>query len=171
MSNAFIIGNLIDIIEGFPAVDMSSGANNGDWINLKNAERAAVVFVSGVGTAGDDPTLTLQQATDVSGSGAKDFDFTTIYTKQAATNLAGTSAWTKVTQTAANTYTHADAAEQSAIWVVEIDPNELDVAGNFDCIRATVGDVGNNAQPGYLFYLVVPKIKGDPGNAPSYIAD
>lgn len=171
MSKAFILGNLVDIIEGFPAVDLQSGASNGDYISLKNAQKVAVVFISGVGTNGDDPTLTLQQAQDVSGTGVKDLDFTTLYKKQAATSLAGTAAWTEVTQAAANTYTNTDAAEQALIWVVEIDPGELDVANNFDCIRATVADVGNNAQPGYLFYLVVPNSKGDPANVPSYIAD
>jgi len=171
MSLAHIIGNKIDIIEGFPAVDLSAGANTGDYISIKNAERAAVVFVSGVGTAGDDPTLTLQQAQDVAGTGVKALNFMTIYVKQAAVSLAAVTGWTKVTQAAANTYTEATAAEQSLIWIVEIDPNELDVANGFDCIRATVADVGNNAQPGYLYYLVVPKLKGDPANSPGYITD
>lgn len=166
-----ILGNLVDIIEGFPAVDLSAGANNGDYISLKNAERAAVVFVSGVGTPGEDPTLTLQQAQDVSGTGAKALNFTTIYRKQAAVSLAGTAAWTKTAQAAASTYTNADAAEQSLIWVVEIDPSELDVENNYTCIRATVADIGSGAQPGYLFYLVEPKSKGTPANTPGYIAD
>jgi hypothetical protein len=171
MSLAHILGNKVDIVEGFPAVDLSAGANSGDYISLKNAERVTVVFVSGVGTAGDDPTLTLQQAQDVAGTGAKDFDFTNIYTKQAAVSLAAVTAWTKVTQAAANTYTNATAAEQSLIWAVEIDPNELDVENGFDCIRATVADVGNNAQPGYMFYMIEPSYKCGPTNTNGYITD
>lgn len=171
MAEGFILGNLIDIIEGFPAVDLQTAANNGDYISLKNAARVAVVFVSGVGTDGDDPTLTIQQATDVSGTSVKALNFTVIHRKQAATNLSGTAAWTRTTQTAANTYTNTDAAEQALIWVVEIDPGELDVENGFDCIRATVADVGGNTQPGCLFYLVVPYSKGAPANAPSYIVD
>jgi hypothetical protein len=113
----------------------------------------------------------LQQAKDVAGTDVKDLTFTTIYRKQAATSLAAVTAWTKTIQTAANTYTNTDAAEQDLIWIVEIDPNELDVNNGFCCIRATVADVGGHAQPGYLFYLVSPKSKGDPAYSPSYIAD
>ena len=88
MSLAHIIGNLVDIVEGWPPVDLQDGNNTGDWVSLKNAERVAVVFVSGIGTNGQDPTLTLQQASDVSATGVKDLTFTTIYRKQAATSLA-----------------------------------------------------------------------------------
>lgn len=171
MADAHILGNLVDIVEGFPPVDLQTGANNGDFISLKNALRAAVVFVSGLGTAGQDPTLTLEQASAVAGGDAKALNFTTIYRKQAATSLAAVSAWTKTTQAAANTYTNGTAAEQDLIWVVEIDPNDLDVANAFDCIRATVADVGGAAQPGYLFYLVQPKTATAPADVPSHIAD
>ena len=150
---ARLIFDDLDIIEGFPCVDLQTAANSGDYMNVRDFDEVAIVFISGVGTAGDDPTLTVQQATDNAGTGVKALTFTTIYRKQAATSLAAVTAWTKTTQTAAATYTHADAAEQSLIWVVEIDPNSLDVANGFDHIRATVADVGGNAQPGYLFYI------------------
>ena len=150
----------LNIIEGVPPVDLSVGANNGDWVSLKNYNRIAIVFVSGVGTAGDDPTVTIQQAQDVAGAGAKALNFTTIYSKQAATDLSGTGTWTKTTQTAANTYTNATAAEQALIWAVELQATDLDVDNAFDCVRATVADVGVNAQSGYLFYLL-----GEPAHA------
>ena len=162
----------LNIVEGFPAVLMNSGANNGDYVSLKNYRRVAVVFVSGVGTAGDDPTLTVQQASDVGGTGVKDLTFTDIYRKQAATSLAAVGSWTKTTQTTANTYTEATAAEQDLIWVVEFHAEQLDVANGFDCIRATVADVGTDAQPGYLFYLLAdPRFSTAPANMPSAIVD
>lgn len=160
-----------DLVEGFPAVDLQTAANNGDYISLKNARRVAVVFASGVGTNGDDPTLTLQQAQDVSGTGVKALNFTEIWRKQAATNLAAVGQWTRTAQAAGNTYTNTDAAEQSLMWVVEIDPTQLDVENGFDCIRATVADVGGNAQPGFLFYLVEKQVEGDPTSALSLIVD
>jgi len=144
----------LQLVEGFPAVDLQTGANNGDYVCLENYNRVVVLFVSGVGTNGDDPTLTIQQASDVSGTGAKALNFTTIYRKQAATNLTGTSQWTKTTQAAANTYTNTDAAEQSLMWAVEFKATDLDLDNNFDCIRATVADVGTNTQPGYLLYIL-----------------
>ena len=148
------LGSCFDIIEGFAPVDLQTAANNGDYVSLANAGHVAVVFQSGLGTAGDDPTLTIQQASDNAGTGAKALNFTTIYRKQAATSLAATSAWTKTTQTAANTYTNATSAEQDALWVVEFDADQLDVDGGFDYIRATVADIGANPQPGVLLYIL-----------------
>lgn len=168
---AFMLGNTADIVEGFPCVDLSTAANNGDWLSLKNARKVAVVFVSGVGTAGDDPTLTIKQATDVSGTSAKALNFTTIYRKQAATSLAAVDTWTKTTQSAGDSYTNDTAAEESLIWVVEFDPSDLDVANGFDCIQGSVADVGTNAQPGYLFYAVYPNEQAAPDSVDSYIAD
>lgn len=144
----------IDIVEGFPPVDLQGGANTGDYVSLKNYGGCLVMFHSGLGTAGQDPTLTLQQASDVAGTGVKALTFTVIYRKQAATDLSGTSVWTKTTQTAANTYTEDTAAEQDALWVVDVKASDLDVANNFDCIRATVADVGGAAQPGSLHYIL-----------------
>lgn len=162
----------VQIVEGVPAVDLSTGANNGDYVSLKNYNRCAVVFVSGVGTAGDDPTLTIQQASDVAGTGVKALNFTVIFRKQAATNLTTTGVWTRTTQTAANTYTNATSAEESLIWVVDFQGSDLDVDNDFDCLRATVADVGANAQPGYIFYLLYdPKYPQRPADMLSAIVN
>jgi hypothetical protein len=142
----------MQIVAGFGPVDMQTAANDGDWVSLKNYNHVAVVLFKAAGTAGDDPTLTLEQATGVAGTGAKALTFTTIHTKQGTLTSVGT--FTKVTQAAAATYTDATSAEVAAIWVVEFDAQDLDVEGGFDCIRARVADVGGNAQLGCLFYLL-----------------
>lgn len=156
------------IVSGFLPVDMSAGANAGDWVSLKNYHRLAVVLFKGAGTAGDDPTLTLQQATDVAGTGAKALTFTTVWTKQGT--LTGVGQYTKVTQTAANTYTDLTSAEVAALWVVEIRHDDLDIDNDFDCVRATVADIGTNAQVGTLFYILYgPRFGG--ASLPSAIVD
>lgn len=161
----------MQFVEGFPPVDLQTGANSGDYVHLADYNHVAVIFVSGVGTNGDDPTLTIQQATDVSGTSVKALNFTTIYKKQAATNLSSTAAFTKVTQAAGNTYTNTDAAEQSAMWIVEFDASDLDVANGFDCLRATVADIGTNAQPGYLLYVLSePRYNAQAANMPTAIS-
>ena len=144
----------IQIVEGFATVDLSGQANDGDWVSLRLYKHLMVKFHSSVGTAGQDPTLTIEQATGVDGSGAKPLNFGTIYTKQAATDLTGTGNWTKVTQTPADTYTQEDAAEQALIWVVELDVSELDVNNSFSAVRGRVADVGANEQLGYLEYIL-----------------
>ena len=147
----------INIVEGFPADDLQTGANTGDWVSLENYKRIAVCFVSGVGTAGDDPTLTILQATDVAGTGSKALNVVTTqaFKKQAATSLASTGAWSSASADAStNTLTNATAAEQSCLWVAEFSADQLDVDNGFCGVSATVADIGNNAQPGYLFYIL-----------------
>jgi hypothetical protein len=143
----------MNLVSGFLPVDMSAGANAGDWVSLKGYGSVAVVFFKNAGTAADDPTVTIEQAQAVAGTNNKALNFTTIHTKQ-DTVLTAVTVWTKVTQAAANTYTDATSAEDAAIWVVEFDAADLDVAGGFDCIQASVGDVGNNAQVGCILYIL-----------------
>lgn len=160
------------IVGAFRPVDLQDGANSGDWVSLENYKRCAIVFWSAIGTGGDDPTLTLQQAGDAAGSDAKDLTVVTdVYTKQAATNLLSTGQWTHETQVAATSYTDGDAAEQEALWVIDIDADLLDVDNGFKFIQASVADVGSNAQLGACLYILhEPRYPDAPENMPSALA-
>ena len=158
------------IAAGFVPVDMQTAGNNGDYVSMANYERMVCVLYKAIGTGGDDPTITLQQATDASGTGAKDLDFTTIYKKQGA-DLALVGQWTKVTQTAANTYTNDTAAEQAAIWAVEFKADDLDADGGFKFLRMTVADIGGNPQLGCSLYIAMgARYQDAPENMRSIIA-
>ena len=111
----------VQVVQGFLPVDLSVAQNDGDWVSLKHYRHLAILFHAGVGTSGDDPTLSVQQAQDVSGTGAKALNFGTIYVKQAAVDLTGVGQFPKITQTPADTYTQEDAAEQSLLWIIEFD--------------------------------------------------
>jgi hypothetical protein len=137
---------------GFVPVDMQTAANDGDWVSLKNYHHVSVVLFKAAGTAGDDPTLTMEQATTNTGTGAKALTFRNIYVKQGTLTAVGT--FTRVDQTAAATYTDLVSAEIQAIWVVEFDSDELDVDGGFDHIRGRVADIGGNAQLGCMLYIL-----------------
>jgi len=143
----------VQIASGFVPVDLQTGANAGDWVNMENYGRCAVVFFAAVGTAGDDPTLTLLQATDVAGTGSKAVTFTRVDHKQGA-DLEAVGQFTEVSQTAANTYTDATSAEILKIWVVDIMAEDLDIDGGFSCLNAAVADVGLNAQLGCMLYML-----------------
>jgi len=143
-----------NISEGFAPVDTQTAANPGDWFSMKLYNHVAVVYINAVGIAGDDSTLTIEQATTAAGGGNKALTFTDIMRKQAATNLQGTGSFTHTTQAAANTYTHADSAEQGLIWVVEFDAADLDVDNGFCFVQGAVNDTGaGGTQPGVLFYI------------------
>jgi len=140
------------IVSGFVPVDLQT-AQSGDWVSMKNHNHLTVVFFKGAGTAGDDPTITMAQATVVAGTDTKALTFTDIWYKQ-NTVLTAESTFTHTTQTAAATYTDTTSAEDCAIWVLEFDAEDLDAVNNFDCVQASIGDVGSNAQLGCILYIL-----------------
>ena len=141
---------IADVIPAFVPVDMQTGANNGQWIAMKHINRLVCVLLKGAGTAGDNPVITLQQATSNAGAGAKALTFTRARTKIGA--IASTPQWTIATQAAANTYTPTSAASQAVI-AVEIQANDLDLANGFNFVQLSIPDTGTNPQLGAAFYI------------------
>lgn len=165
-----MLGKLFDIHPAFVPLDLQT-ARTGNWISLKNYHGVTFVVIKGAGTAGDDPTFTVQQAQAVAGTNAKDLDgVSAIYTKEHATTLPGT--WTKTTQTAdAAVPGDGTSAEDLAVYAFEIRADQLDIANGFDCVNVSCGDVGTNAQLGCAFYVLWPKYQAAPENLLSPIAD
>lgn len=156
------------IVSAITPVDLATAANNGDWVSMKNYRKCLVVLHKGIGTAGQDPIFRLQQASDVSGTGAKDLQFTRIYSKVGTQTGIGT--FTVTTQTAATSYTAAASAAAEAIIAVEIDAAQLDADNGFDCIRLDIADVGAAAQIGGALYILFdPRFASE--SMPSAIAD
>lgn len=151
----------MDIVPAFLPVDMQTAANNGIWINMQKVIRLACVLYKKAGTAGDDPVFTLNQATDNAGTSSKALTFTRARTKigTIASNSSPVATWTLATQAAANTYTPTSAASQALI-VVEIRPEDLDMANGFNHVQLAIPDTGSNAQLGCAFYLAVHKYEG-----------
>ena len=150
-----------NIVAGIIPLDLNGAAENGDYISLKNYEGVVICVYTGIGTQGDDIVLTLQQATDVSDSDAKDLLFTDIYQKNGATALSAISNWTHTTQTAATSYTNAASAENESMICVEIKASQLDTANNFTSLRVELDNPGN-AQIGCAFYILYgPRIATD----------
>ncbi len=136
----------------FIPVDMSSAANTGDWISMKGYERATVLVYKAAGTAGDDPVITIQQATANDGSGAKALNFTSIHEKVGTLTSVGQ--YTEVTQSAGNTYENTSSAESAAIFIIDFLAEDLDADGGFDHIQCSIADVGTNAQLGCAMVLL-----------------
>jgi hypothetical protein len=144
---------IAQVCAGVVPVNLATGANDGDWVSLARYHRCTVVLFKGAGADGEDPTLTIEQATTNTGTGAKALPFTRIHVKQGA-DLFAIGQYTLVTQAAAATYTQSDAGQAQAIWMVDFKSTELDVDGGFTHIRARVADVGNTSQIGGILYLL-----------------
>lgn len=145
------------IVSGFAPIALTT-ARTGDVVSMKKYRRCLVLFHKGIGTASDDPTITILQGTDVAFGTNKALNFTTIYVKQDPTTLADVGQWTKVTQSASNTYTDATSAERAALWAIDFKAEDLDIANDYDCIRASISDVGTNSQIGALEYILYDPI-------------
>lgn len=150
--NATLFGLGIDIIPD----QINSDANstiNGDWVSLKNYERAYVLLTKPAGTAGDDLKLTINQATTAAGGSSK-----------AATVIQRI--WYKVgTMTAQNTWTFVDLGSSPvssldfvsvggtdivsdtnpAVVLVEVMADALDSNNGFCFVQASWdgGEIGN----------------------------
>lgn len=161
----------MQIAEGIAPVALTT-ARTGRVVSLKNYRRCLVLFFKGLGTAGDDPTITLLQGTDIAFGTNKALNFTKVYVKQDLTKLSDVGQWTKVTQAAANTYTDTTSAEQEALWAIDVKAEDLDINNNYDCIRASISDVGTNAQLGCVLYFPYdPIISTAPENMASAVVD
>lgn len=128
------------IVAAIIPVDSQTGANNGDYVSLKNYDRCAIIIFKAAGVAGDDPVITVTQAQDVAGTGVKALDFTRIDAKVGAQT--GVGQFTTVTQAAGNTYTDLVSAEAQGLFVIEFQAADLDVANGFDCLKVAVPDTG-----------------------------
>lgn len=139
-----------NIVSGFVPVNLATGANTGDLIDMSCYNRVLVVFFAGAGTAGDDPTITIKEHTALSGGTSQDLVVVDeIYVKQGTQT--GIGQFTRKTQAAAATYTDSDSAENEKIWAIEIRADQM--SDGFRYLSANVSDVGNNSQLGCLLYI------------------
>lgn len=149
------LGRLVDVCIGAAPVDLSTAAVTGKRVALKGSGGLTILVVKGAGTAGDDPTFTLQQHTAASGGTSSNLAVIDHYYLKNATTLAGTETWTKVTQAAAATIADPGAAGTSAesqqILAIEVDAAQL--ADGYTHVSLDVADVGVNAQLGAILYL------------------
>jgi hypothetical protein len=160
MSSVFVEG--VNIVPAWgEAVEDLNDDQTGDYVCLKGYGKVGFLFVAEVATADDDPELALFQAKDVAGTDAKILNgIHTYWLKEAATNLAAVGTFTKTTQTADEKITFSNtSAEKSQLCWFEINAEDLDVDGGFDCIRVDgkqAASVGAQFACG-LYFLMDPR--------------
>ena len=142
----------IDIVTLFvPGADINAD-KTGDWVSLKNYDGCLVCFHKAAGTAGDDPVISLLQATTVSGGSSKALNINHLYAKIGATALTGVNTFTKYSGTAAATVDLVSAFGTDilsdvgeSLIVVDVRASDLDVNNGFDCITLFIegDDIAN----------------------------
>lgn len=142
-----------------PAAD--AAGRSSVYVSVKNLAKAWIVFFIDQANAAT-VALTIQQATAVAGTGSKAITATRIWHKLDQAN----SDWVQATEAASFT---TDAAVKNKWVIFEIDPTKcLDVAGDFDAIRATTG-ASNVANITSAFLMAVPRHRG--GSTSSVLVD
>ena len=141
-------------IYAFPPIDLANAAGLiTPYVSLKNYSRATLLLHKAAGGAAEAPTITLDQATAVAGTGTKALaSITRIYKKESAADLETVATWTLVTQAAAATFLAG--VQLEGIYSIDVRAEDLDVDNGFDCFRATIADVGITAQLGAFLCIL-----------------
>lgn len=141
-------------IYAFPPIDLANAAGLATpYISMKNYSRATILLHKAAGGAAEAPTITLDQATAVAGTGSKALaSITRIHKKESAADLETIATWTVVTQTAAATFLAG--VQLEGLYSIDVKADDLDVDNGYDCFRATIADVGATAQIGSLLCIL-----------------
>ncbi len=153
----------IQIVSAFSAGTDVNTTAPGDWVSLKNYDGCIVLLHKAVGTAGDDPSIQLFQATAVAGTGSKALTFNHIYHKIGGTGLTAVGAFTKIelaTATADLDLVSVNGVDlltdiNESIIAVNVRASDLDVDGGFDCLMLNIdGDDFGSACLASAYYLL-----------------
>lgn len=133
------------IVSAAVPLDITGAGFNGDWVHLKHWRRALVVLQSGA-WAGGTAAVTLEQATDASGTSGKALAFAYQYVSTALTSDVPT----KTTVTS-NTFNISAA---NKLHVIDLHAQDLDIANGFTHFRAVVATPGANADLLACLYIL-----------------
>lgn len=160
-----------DIVPAFAPTDIDTDAD-GDWVDVSEYTGCLVVLFKAAGTAGDDPSIRLLQATSTAGAGAKDLTFTSLRYK-IATSLATQGNWTVANLNATADLDLATPVDygsdnKQGLFVVDIASEDLDTDNDFKYIQLSIeGDDLGNPQYGAGLYILYGRLvpSAEPPNA------
>jgi len=132
-------------IYAYAPANYSGTAATGGWVNVSKNRKVKVVIQTGAWVTASTAAVTLSQATDSSGTGAKALAFSKMYS---AASTTGALTENNVT---GNTF-YLDAA--NTLYVIEIDSSDLDADNGFSYLRVNVGSPGTNNDFHCGFYII-----------------
>lgn len=161
-------GQLIEhakFIQAIPPIDTTGAGQDGVWVSMKHFKNLAVVLQTGA-WAGGTSAVTLEQASDAAGTGAKAISFTS-YLKAYDTDDTPDDAGA-VTAVTSNTYTVGDNAN---VQVIEVRAEDLDINNGFAFVRVRTATPGSNADLiAGLYLLYNGDFAGKPTTLPSVLS-
>lgn len=156
----------VKIVSGFPPA--ASGTS--DYVSLKNCSKMTAIIIVDIGATGITASdITINQAQDVAGTGAKVLTAGTAATgyRNIDTDAADLLAAFTITS---GTFATDVTANKNLLYVLEINAADLDVANGFDCIQ--IANASGVALVLGIVYLLWPARYGAAAaNMPSAIID
>lgn len=143
MSNDFV-QDTVEQIQPFLGSLGVAGAVTGTWADMGAFSHAGVLLQ--VNNAAEELTMTLQQATDTSGTGAKALQVRRVYAR-----LEGEVVYTLVSETPAASYVLPAGSGASDV-VIEVKESDFDTANDFKALQCNV--VGSTARIQSVTYLL-----------------
>lgn len=129
--------NLVEqakIVTGLAPILPSSSTP--DYVSLKGYERMTAIIVVDNATTVTGSAITVKQATVVAGTDEKAVAFTEVF-RNIDTGASDALVSAAVTS---DTFTTDATNAKNLMYVIEITPDLLDVANNFDCVRIGTGN-------------------------------
>ncbi len=150
------LGRLFNIVPGVVPVSLTDAGATGKRVSLKNAGGVTIIVFKDAGTDGEDMSFDVQQHDAASGGNSKDLDAVAHFYRMEEASLDGDETWTKTTQTKASEVAPGDPSAQSeAIYVIEIEAADLDIANGYEYVSLNVVANGDTSdQLGCVLYLV-----------------
>lgn len=149
--NALLIEQ-VKLVTGLTSVVPSTSVP--DYVSLKGYRRCGIIIQAINATTVTGSAISLLQATDVSGTGAKALAFTRAW-RNIDTGAADALAEFAVTS---NTFTTNSTNSKALLYYIDVEEGQLDVAGGFDCIRAVTGNA--TAATLTVLYALYPSMYG-----------
>jgi hypothetical protein len=149
MNKGLKLTDVAKVVFGSPIIGALATTNGDcDYVSLKNFERLTIVLAVDNATTVTGGVVTLKQDVSVAGSTEKALAFSTMYVNL-DTAASDTLVETAVTN---NTFTTLTTDNKNALYVIEIDAADLDVANGFDCVRVDVLSMANAV--GFVGYFL-----------------
>lgn len=157
------------VAPAFGPVDLHTANNPGAWVSMKGYNRLAIVFIKGVGTAGDDPVITVNQAQDLSGTGSKALTFARVRVNQGGPTIPAGQGFslivrdntgnveagaTMVNAAPTNSFTLTGGAVDHALVGIDIHAAHLDVQNGFSTVQVSVAQAATATQLGVAYYVL-----------------
>lgn len=156
MTSSAAISQVADFIIG--KIPANEALGNGAWVSMRDCRALSALFVRGIGGAGNFPVITLEQARDASGTGAKALNITKLNAKIGGPNLnAANDVWVRNLVDSDDpkaSYTFTGHGDKALVAEVVIREQDLDANGGFRYVRLAATAAGTTGIAG-LFYIPI----------------